>query len=300
MNSTQSNARFLFDLYANWSRRMHENPNMTIEDFRSMFDEWHQPTLEPDKVSYKFDVVAGVEGLWVYPEDADLSKVIIYTHGGGFAVGSSASHRKLVGHLAKHLGVSAFVVDYRRSPEHVFPAQIQDVTAVYKELLQCGFVAKNMLTAGDSAGGNLAISTVLNLRNEGIELPGAVITLSPWLDMEHKGETLISNDDTDVLITVDLLKSMSQMFLGEHGDAENPLANPLKANYQVFPRLYINAGSVESLVDNATRLADIAKKEGVDVTLSVVDNMQHVFPFLAGRASEADQELAKIAQWFKA
>ncbi len=78
------------------------------------------------------------------------------------------------------------------------------------------------------------------------------------------------------------------------------MANPLKANYQVFPRLYINAGSVESLVDNATRLADIAKKEGVDVTLSVVDNMQHVFPFLAGRASEADQELAKIAQWFKA
>lgn len=300
MNSTQSNAQFLFDLYANWSRRMQENPNMTIEDFRSMFDEWHQPTLEPEEVSYKIDVVAGVEGLWVYPKDADLSKVIIYTHGGGFAVGSSASHRKLVGPLAKYLGVCAFVVDYRRSPEHVFPAQIQDVTAVYKELLQRGFTAKNMLTAGDSAGGNLAISTVLNLRNEGIELPGAVIAFSPWLDMEHKGETLISNDSTDALITVDLLKGMSQMFLGEHGDPANPLANPLKANYQVFPRLYINAGSVESLVDNATRLADIAKKEGVDVTLSVVDNMQHVFPFLAGRASEADQELAKIAQWFKA
>lgn len=300
MNSNQDNAQFLFDLYANWSRRMQENPNMTIEDFRSMFDEWHQPTLEPEDVSYKSDVVAGVEGLWVYPKDADLSKVIIYTHGGGFAVGSSASHRKLAGHLAKHLGVSAFVVDYRRSPEHVFPAQIQDVTAVYKELLHRGFAAKNMLTAGDSAGGNLAISTVLKLCDEGIELPGAVIAFSPWLDMEHTGETLISNDATDALITVDLLKGMSQMFLGEHGDPANPLANPLKANYQGFPRLYINAGSVESLVDNATRLADIAKKEGVDVTLSVVDNMQHVFPFLAGRASEADNELAKIAQWFKA
>lgn len=300
MNTNQHNAQFLFDLYANWSKRMQENPNMTIEDFRSLFDEWHQPTLEPEDVCYKSDVIAGVEGIWVYPKDCDKSKVIIYTHGGGFAVGSSASHRKLAGHLAKHLGISAFVVDYRRSPEYVFPTQIHDVSLVYKNLLKKGFSAKNMLTAGDSAGGNLAISTVLNLRNEGIELPSAVIVFSPWLDMEHKGETLTTNDVTDALITVDLLKGMSQMFLGEHGDPTNPLANPLKANYENFPRLYINAGSVEALVDNATRLADVAKEDGVDVTLSVVNNMQHVFPCLAGRAKEADAELAKIAKWFKA
>jgi acetyl esterase/lipase len=165
-----------------------------------------------EEVSYKFDVVAGVEGLWIYPKDADLSKVIIYTHGGGFAVGSSASHRKLVGHLAKYLGVSAFVVDYRRSPEHVFPAQIQDVTAVYKELLQRGFTAKNMLTAGDSAGGIWRYQPYSIYEMKGLSCQ-AVIAFSPWLDMEHKGETLISNDATDALITVDLLKGMSQMFL---------------------------------------------------------------------------------------
>lgn len=300
MNMNQKNSQFLFDLYDSWSKRMAANPSMNIDDLRSMFDEWHKPTLEPENVCYKSDVIADIEGIWVLPNNADATKVILYTHGGGFAVGSSASHRKLVGHLAKHLGVTAFVIDYRLTPEHPFPTQIKDASSVYKELLAKGFKAKNIITSGDSAGGNLAISTVLNLRSEGVELPGAVIVFSPWLDMEHKGETLITNDASDALITVDLLKGMSQMFLGEHGDPANPLANPLNANYLDFPRLYINAGSVESLLDNATRLADLAKKDGVDTTLSIVENMQHVFPFLAGRAIEADRELSKIAKWFKA
>lgn len=227
MNMNQNNAQFLFDLYDNWSKRMAANPNMTIDDLRSMFDEWHQPTLEPEDVCYKSDVIAGIEAIWVLPKNADVSKVILYTHGGGFAVGSSASHRKLVGHLAKHLGITAVVIDYRRTPEHPFPTQIKDASSVYKELLSKGFKAKNIITSGDSAGGNLAISTVLNLRSEGVELPGAVIVFSPWLDMEHIGETLITNDATDALITVDLLKGMSQMLLGEYGDPTNPLANPL-------------------------------------------------------------------------
>lgn len=299
MTQQGQNEQFLADLYANWSARMAANPNMTIEDFRSLFDEWHQPTLEPENVCYKSDSIAGTEGIWVLPQGADQKKVVIYTHGGGFAVGSAASHRKLAGHLAKALGVTAFVVDYKRAPEHVFPSQINEVTAVYQALLDQGFEANNLLTAGDSAGGNLAIATVLNLKKNNIALPGAVIAFSPWLDMEHTGETLISNDATDALITVDLLKGMSSMFLGESGNPADPLANPLKADFTGFPRLYINAGSVESLVDNATRLNDLTKSQGVDVTLSVVDHMQHVFPFLAGRSQVADNEIARIAEWYQ-
>src|SRR5690606_34976207 len=141
MSQQGQNEQFLADLYANWSARMAVNPNMTIEDFRSLFDEWQQPTLEPENVCYKSDSIAGTEGIWVLPQGADQKKVIIYTHGGGFAVGSAASHRKLAGHLAKALGVTAFVVDYKRAPEHVFPSQINEVTAVYQALLDQGFVA---------------------------------------------------------------------------------------------------------------------------------------------------------------
>lgn len=294
-----SEADFLRALYRGWSDRMAANPAMTIADLRGLFDEWHQPNLEPEGVTYKSDTVAGVEAIWALPVDADTQKVILYTHGGGFAVGSAASHRKLAGHLAKHLGVTAVVLDYRRAPEHPFPAQIEDATAVYRELLARGFKAQDITTCGDSAGGNLAISTVLKLRDDGVALPGAVIAFSPWLDMEHVGKTLQINAATDALVSKAVLEAMSGMFLGEKGSRTNPLANPLKASYIGFPRLYINAGSLETLLDNASDLAGIAKAAGVDVTLSVVDGMQHVFPFLAGRAVEADDEMRRIAQWFK-
>jgi acetyl esterase/lipase len=278
---------------------MAANPAMGIADLRGLFDEWHQPTLEPEGVTYKSDTVAGVEAIWAMPVDADPKKVILYTHGGGFAVGSAASHRKLAGHLAKHLGVTAVVLDYRRAPEHPFPAQLEDATAVYRELLARGFTAQNITTSGDSAGGNLAIATVLKLRDDGVALPGAVIAFSPWLDMEHVGKTLQTNAATDALVSKAVLEAMSGMYLGEKGSRTNPLANPLKASYTGFPRLYINAGALETLLDNASDLAGIAKAAGVDVTLSVVDGMQHVFPFLAGRAVEADNEMRRIAQWFK-
>lgn len=297
--NTSSEADFLRALYQSWTDRMAANPNLTIADLRSLFDEWHQPTLEPEGVTYKSDVVAGVESIWALPESADSSKVILYTHGGGFAVGSAASHRKFAGHLAKQLGVTAVVIDYRRAPEHPFPAQIEDATAVYRELLERGFKSQNITTSGDSAGGNLAIATVLKLRDEGMALPSSVIVFSPWLDMEHIGLTLETNHATDALVSKAILQGMSGMYLGETGSRTNPLTNPLKANYQEFPRLYISVGSLETLLDNATDLEQISKAAGVDVTLSVVDGMQHVFPILAGRAREADAELSRIAKWFK-
>jgi epsilon-lactone hydrolase len=295
----ESESDFLRALYRSWSERMAANPGLTIADLRSLFDEWHQPTLEPEGVAYKSDVLAGVEGVWALPLGSDPKKVIVYTHGGGFAVGSSASHRKLASHLAKHLGITAIVIDYRRAPEHPFPAQIEDATAVYMELLSRGFKASNIVNSGDSAGGNLAISTVLKLRQERVPLPGAVIAFSPWLDMEHIGKTLETNAATDALVGKAILQAMSGMFLGEKASRTDPLSNPLKADYKGFPRLYVNAGSVETLLDNAQDLARIAKAVGVDVTLSVVDGMQHVFPILAGRAAVADQELGRIAKWFK-
>ena len=296
--STQSDS--LRALYQSWTDRMTANPGYSIADLRSMFDEWHQPTQEPEGVTYKSEVVAGVESIWALPADADNTKVLLYTHGGGFAVGSASSHRKLAGQLARHLGVIALVIDYRRAPEHPFPAQIEDSTAVYRELLARGFRPENITTGGDSAGGNLAIATVLKLRDDGVALPGAVIAFSPWLDMEQVGRTLDSNQATDALVSKAILEGMSGMFLGEHGSRTAPLANPLKANYKNFPRLYVNAGSKETLLDNAVDLAEIARGAGVDVTLSVVDGMQHVFPCLAGRAREADEELSRIARWFKA
>ena len=116
-------------LYQSWTDQMVANPGLTIANLRSMFDEWGQPALEPENVTYKSDHVGGVEAIWALPVGADAKRVIVYTHGGGFAVGSADSHRKMAGHLAKVLGVTACILHYRRAPEHPFPAQIEDAVA---------------------------------------------------------------------------------------------------------------------------------------------------------------------------
>lgn len=292
-------ADFLRALYQDWSERMAADPEMSVPMLRSLFDGWHQVTREPEDVTYREEVLAGVPGIWCLPAGADDQQVLLYTHGGGFITGSAASHRKVAGHVAKALGVTAIVLDYRRAPEQPFPAQLEDSTAVYGELLDRGYQPQNITTIGDSAGGNLAVATVLKLRDDGVALPGSVIAFSPWLDMEHLGETLVSKEATDALVNKSLLEAMSAGFLGETASPTDPLANPLYADYAGFPRLYINAGSFETLVDNATRLAERARAAGVDVTLNVVEGQQHVFPMLAGRALVADDEIQRIAQWYR-
>lgn len=299
--STSPESEALRALYADWSNIIATTPDLTMRLFRSIFDEWHQPTREPEDVTYREETVGGVPGIWALPAGADTSRVLLYTHGGGFAVGSASSHRKLAAHVAKALGVTTFVLDYRRAPEHPHPAQVEDGVAAFTALTERGIAPGDITTIGDSAGGNLAIAIALALRDQGKPQPGRVIAFSPWLDMENKGETLVTNDTTDALITVPLLEGMiAGVLAGGAVPATTPLANPLHADFTGFPRLYVNAGGAESLLDNATRLAERAQAAGVDVTLTVAEGMQHVYPFLAGNAPEADDEIAAIAAWYRA
>jgi epsilon-lactone hydrolase len=297
-NSKESD--FLRKLYQDWTDRMVADPNLSIANLRSMFDEWGQATLEPENVSYKSDQIGGVEAIWALPAGADTSRVIVYVHGGGLAVGSADSHRKLAGHLAKALGVNSLVLHYRRSPENPFPAQIEDAVSAYKALLAKGYEARKISTAGDSAGGNLAIASVLKMRDLQLPLVGSVIAFSPWLDMALRGSSLESNAATDALVGRPILQAMVGMFLGEKTDPLNPLANPLENDFHGFPPLYVNAGGRETLLSDSEALHAKAKAQGVKVTLSVVPGMQHVFPALAGRAVEADEEMKRISAWYRA
>lgn len=287
--------RFLDDLYANWQSRMLANPEYSMEDLRAIFDGWHKPTREPENVCFRSSSVAGVPVIMAIPPNND-GDVIIYCHGGGFCVGSADSHRKLGGHLAKHLHAVVVIMDYRLAPEHPFPAAIEDSVAVYCNLRAKPLDKGRVLIAGDSAGGNLAIVTALKLRDLGEPLPDGIIALSPWTDMEVSGESLDTNASTDKLVNRAMLEGMVATYLGD-GSRTIPLANPLKANLAGLPPVYVSAGSSEALLSDTTRFAELAKAAGVDVTVSIVEGMQHVFPCLAGRAKVADDELARIALW---
>lgn len=286
-------------IYAAWAEEFTAHPAMSLQLMRWVFEDWQRATKEPSEVRYHETTEGGVPGIWALPEDAEESKVMVVLHGGGFALGSASSHRKLAGHLAKAAGATAFVVDFRRAPEHPYPAQIEDALAVIDALGQRGIDAGDITMVGDSAGGNLAISTVLSLRERGQELPRQVITMSPWLDMENSGQTIEDNDETDFLITREGLQGNIDRYLSGGADARDPLVNPLYADFTGFPRLYVNASDSESLYADSTRLVEKARAAGVDVTFDVGHGQQHVFPFQAGNLKAADQAIEAMAAWYR-
>lgn len=288
----------LGEIYATWADAMGRHPDMSIDLLRIIFDDWQRATLEPEGVTYQMSRVGGVPGMWINPASAHPSRVVLFLHGGGFALGSSASHRKMVGHLASALGVKAFIVDFRLAPEFPFPAQVDDASAVFEGLVEAGYPAANITPVGDSAGGNLAISLVLRRMRERRPLPDSVIVMSPWLNMENNGATLDSNDPTDFLITRAGLQANIDRYLGGKVAPNDSRVNPLYGDFKGFPRLYINAGSVESLLDDSVQLEERATRAGVEVTLTIGAGMQHVYPFLAGRHAVADAEIAAIADWY--
>lgn len=290
----------LGEIYAQWAVEMAAHPDMSEQLLRIVFDDWQRATAEPAGVTYEHTEIGGVPGILVQPLGADARRLLLVMHGGGFALGSSASHRKLAGHLARACGVNAFVADFRLAPEHPYPAAVEDGVAVIDALVASGTAISDITPVGDSAGGNLAISIVLRLMAEGRELPTSVITMSPWLNMENTGATIDTNDATDFLITRAGLQANIDRYLSGGADPTDPFVNPLYADLTGFPRLYIDAGSVESLFDDSVRLHAIAEKYGVDVTFTVGEGQQHVYPFLAGRHPVADEEISRIAAWYAA
>jgi len=287
-------------IYAEWWVEWDAFPNISLPLMRWMFEDWQRATLEPTEVTYETKQLGGVTGIYVTPNGADPNQVFILMHGGGFALGSMFSHRKLAGHIAKAAGVTAFVVDFRRAPEFPFPAQIEDGLAVYEELLRSGRRAEDITFIGDSAGGNLAITMTLKLRDEGKPLPGQVIVMSPWLNMENTGKTIDTNNDTDFLITREGLQGNIDRYLSGGANPTDPLVNPLYADFTGFPRLYVVASTTESLFEDAERLAGLARDAGVDVTFVPTPGEQHVFQFQAGQHAPADESIRHMAAWYRA
>lgn len=295
MPSPQSDA--LRAHFQSISDRIAANPAMDLMTLRGLFEELTERTAEPEDVTYAEVDADGVRGLWCTPLDADRDRVVLYLHGGGFVANSVASHRKLAGHLAKAVGARAFVLDYRLAPEHPFPAQIEDAVAAYRWLLAQGVTPQHIATAGDSAGGNLAVALPLKLRDLGEPLPAAILAFSPWVDMEHLGKTLDTNAATDALTNRQVVGMMSGMYLGATGSPSDPLATPLLADLTGLPPMFLTAGGAEVLLDDAQRLADRAESQGVDIDLTVAPDQQHVYVCMAGRAPEADEAMSAAAAW---
>ena len=295
-------SRALSELYSGWVATLAANPDWQIEKVRTLFEHWGDVTGEPGDVDYVEVDAGGVPALWAIPKGASADHVLQATHGGGYVVGSRYSHRKLFGHIARAAGVRALIIDYRRAPEHLHPAPVEDAVTTYRWLIDQGYKPQNIGLVGDSAGGALAVTTLLLLRERGLPLPAASAPLSPWSDLLATGRSNVENEERDHFVKRHLAANLSAVYLGDQGDSparRDPLASPLYADFHGLPPLYIQVGGDEALLDDAARLADAARAAGVDVQYEVWPEQQHVFQFLAGTAPEGDDAVAKLATFFR-
>jgi epsilon-lactone hydrolase len=190
-------------------------------------------------------------------------------------------------------------LDYRLAPEHPHPAPVIDAVAGYRWLLEQGVAPEHVVIAGDSAGGGLTVATLLRARDEGFPMPAAAVPISPMVDLQATGESMVTRADADPMIDRAMALEIVQLFLGD-GDRRDPHAAPLHGDLTGLPPLLIQVGDAEVLLDDSVRLADTARAAGVDVTLEVWPEMVHVFQASAGFVPEADAAIARIAEFCRA
>jgi epsilon-lactone hydrolase len=275
-------------------------PDIDLGTRRDIAEKVHLAASEPEAVTYAEVDAGGVPALWCIPGRCDPDRVLLHSHAGGTVVTSMHTDRKALGHIAKVVGARALVVDYRRSPEHKFPAQIEDIETAYRWLLARGFRPENIASIGHSIGGNLAVSLAVTLREKGAPLPAAILSVSPWYDMEIKNQTLETNAETDALITRAAAETFREAWIGGTGMAWNdPRVNMLYADLTGLPPIMVYYGAHEVLAGEAVDFAKRAKDAGVDVSLHSLPEGQHNFIWGAGRVPEVDHAIEEIGLWLR-
>ncbi len=272
-----------------------------IGELRAMTDSKALPP--PEGTSVTPVDAAGVAAEWVRAPGADPDSRLLYLHGGGYVMGSLNTHRDMVARISAATGCSMLFLAYRMAPEDPFPAAVDDGLAGLRWMRDNGPVgpkpAAQTFIAGDSAGGGLALATLLAARDAGVPMPDGAVTLSAWADLAGTGESMESRRDADPMIRADHLLANAAMYL-KGADARNPLASPLYADLRGLPPLLMQAGDAELILDDTTRVADKAKAAGVDVTMEIWPEMFHVWQQFAGMVPEGQQAIDRIGEWVKA
>ncbi|MCB1542277.1 MAG: alpha/beta hydrolase [Rhodoblastus sp.] len=221
--------------------------------------------------------IGRMDAEWIAAPGADPAHVVLYLHGGGFRIGSVRSHRDLIQRLSQASRARVLAIEYRLSPEHTFPAPVEDALAAYRWLLTAGHAPARIAISGDSAGGGLALACMLAARDAALPTPCAAYLMSPWTDMTASGASYETRADRDPMHQRAMMSGMARGYLGKSGDLRHPLASPLFANLVGLPPLLIQCGGREVILDDSIALAQRARESGVEAELEVYEDMIHVF-----------------------
>jgi acetyl esterase/lipase len=249
----------------------------SLAELRTFYASFGQMPL-PEGTHVSETALGGVPALEVaVPSVAADAGTLLYLHGGGYVIGSAGTGVPLTAALATRAGgLRALSLDYRIAPEHPFPAAVDDALAAYRALLD-GTDPARVVLAGDSAGGGLALATLLAARDAGLPLPAGVVTFSGWFDLTLSGASLTTKESLDPVFDAADIREYAETYLAEGADAGSPLASPLLADLSGLPPLLLQVGSYEVLLDDSTGLAARAAAADLEVALEVYPGSAHVF-----------------------
>jgi epsilon-lactone hydrolase len=268
------------------------DPAGDLREQRPLFDKMVTAAPVPADVVTTPGQLGGVPVIRVDIPGTTTDGVILYFHGGFFAIGSAAASVGLASALARKARMPVVTVDYRLAPEHPYPAAPDDAMSAYRGLLDSGQDVARVALAGESAGANLVVVTLAAIARAGLPQPTSAVLLSPWADLAGIGDSIKTKADADPAITADAVHVRARDYLGD-ADARDPAVSPVYARLAGLPPLLIQVGSHEVLLDDAIRLAARAASDDVAVTLDVVPGVPHVFQAFAAVLDEGEAALTR-------
>ena len=253
----------------------------------------------PADVTVTAAALGGVPTAEITIDGIEPRHVVLYFHSGVYVLGDAFQAAGLASQVGRRARARVISVDYRLAPEHPYPAAVDDALAAYQALLQGGTAPSDIAFAGESAGGGLAVATLVNARDHGLPLPAAAFVMSPYADLTLAGATMDTKREADVLMSRENLQSRVADYTAGHDPALG-LISPIFADLSGLPPLIIQAGTHEVLLDDAVRLARQAATADVEVTLDITPGVPHVFQAYYPILDEAAAALDRAGQLLSA
>lgn len=270
----------------------------SIETTRGRLAKLTSMAAMPRGVKYEKADCDGVVAEWAIPDNLKHPGVVLFLHGGAYVAGSIATHRALVGRIAKASKTKCLSVEYGLAPERPFPHGLDDAIKAYHWLIKKGFDHKKIVICGDSAGGGLAICTLVKLRDEKAPQPAAGVVMSPWTDLLCSGESGVKNAKSDPMLTTASGKIYAKLY-GTENDLKHPHISPLYTDPKGLPPILIQVSNHEILLDDTTRFEKKAKAAGVNIEVEYWDKMVHVWQAYGPYLPEAMKALKKMGDYIE-